>query len=420
MIRISDKTVRRLTAPERGRQIIFDDSIKGFGVQILPASKRNPGGARTFLLDYRNSEGVQRRYTIGRYPAWSVEAARRRAGELRRQVDRGEDPMATRHHVRTAPTVADLVKRYEAEHLPGKAKGSQDRDREMINKDVLPALKRRRVAEVHQGDIRALHQRVTARGAPVRANRVLSLCSRLFALAMTPVEGEAEPWRDAGQGNPAKGIKRNPEEGRERFFSEAELDRIAQALNEYPGEHVANMLRFVMLTGCRPAEAIATTWGQIDLDTGHWTKPSAHTKQRKSHRVPLSPPAIELLKQALKVAPEGCPLVFPGRKLKGKDWQPIKQYRLPWAWIRDKAELQPDSEGRPARVYDLRHSFASMGAGQGLSLLIIGRLLGHTQHRTTMRYAHLADDPLREATEKIGTAIANAGKDSKNVVKLGG
>jgi integrase len=69
-----------------------------------------------------------------------------------------------------------------------------------------------------------------------------------------------------------------------------------------------------------------------------------------------------------------------------------------------------------ARPYDLRHTFASVGAGGGLSLAIIGRLLGHTQHRTTMRYAHLADDPLREATAKIGSVIAGAGKGT--VIKL--
>ena len=71
-----------------------------------------------------------------------------------------------------------------------------------------------------------------------------------------------------------------------------------------------------------------------------------------------------------------------------------------------------------ARIYDLRHTFASIGAGGGLSLLIIGRLLGHTQARTTQRYSHLADDPLREAAARIATQIAGAGKSKPNVVSL--
>jgi integrase len=175
-----------------------------------------------------------------------------------------------------------------------------------------------------------------------------------------------------------------------------------------------------MLTGCRPSEAIAATWSEFNFETGEWKKPSAHTKSRKTHRVPLAPAAVELVAQARKAVPEDCPYLFPGRLTKAKGWQPIKQYREAWVWIRDKAKLEPDEEGRLARVYDLRHSFASIGAGQGLSLLIIGKLLGHTQARTTERYAHIPDDPLRQAAEKITGAIANAGKATHNVVPLKG
>lgn len=420
MERIKDKQVRQLATPDRGRTIVFDDKINGFGVQALPASKRHPEGVKTFLLDYRNVDGVQRRMKIGRWPAWSVEAARLRAKELRKEVDSGGDPMAAKHEIRTAPTVADLAERYCAERLPKRAKASQVRDREMLAKDILPFLGRRRVAEVNQGDVLALHQRITDRGSPVRGNRTLALVSCLFSLAMVLRAGDPEPWRTAGQGNPAKGVEKNPEEGRERFFSEAELDRIAAALNEYPGSgHIANMLRLLMLTGCRPCEATAATWDQIDFDNGIWTKPSSHTKQRRIHRVPLAPAALQLIQSAREAVPEDCPFIFPGRKSPEGDWRPIRSHKGAWDWVRDRAKLALDSDGRPARAYDLRHSFASIGAGQGLSLLIIGRLLGHTQAVTTQRYAHLADDPLREAAERIGGAIARAGKASDNVVKFG-
>ncbi len=236
---------------------------------------------------------------------------------------------------------------------------------------------------------------------------------------MKPKAGEAEPWRTAGQGNPAKGIEKNPEEGRERFFSEAELDRIARALAEYPGSvHVANMLRMLMLTGARPCEAIAASWDQIDFSTGVWTKPSAHTKTKKIHRAPLAPAALQLIQRAREAVPEDCPFIFPGRTSPEGDWMPIRSHKSAWDWVRDRAEIAPDSDGRPARAYDLRHSFASIGAAQGLSLYVIGKLLGHTQTVTTAKYAHLADDPLRQAAEKIGGAIANAGKASDTEVDL--
>ncbi len=159
------------------------------------------------------------------------------------------------------------------------------------------------------------------------------------------------------------------------------------------------------------------TWSQIDFETGIWSKPGSATKQRKIHRVPLAPAALELLQRARQVVPDDCPFIFPGRRLQGT-WRPICHYDPAWAWVRDRAGLGPDAEGRPARAYDLRHSFASVGAAQGLSLLILGKLLGHVQAATTQRYAHLADDPLRQAAEKIGGAIANAGKASDNVVDL--
>lgn len=423
--RITDKLVKSLKTPDAGRQrIVFDagpDRIKGFGVRVNGMSMRNPDGARSFILEYWLG-GAQRRFTIGRYPTWSVEAARREAKVLRKRIDQGDDPLAARATTRKAPTVKDLCNRYEIEHLPGKADGTKARDREMIRKDVLPALGKRKVVDIHHGDAKALHRKITdaPRNAPVRANRVLSLVSRLFNLASIPKEGETEPWRTPLQPNPAKGVERNPEAGRDRFFSEAEIDRIATALTEYPGEHVANMLRFVMLTGARPDEAIKATWDQVDIEAGTWTKPAHYTKQRKLHRVPLTPAATELLQQARGVVDADCPYLFPGRKTKARGWQPIKQYRSAWGWIRDKAELEPDAEGRAARVYDLRHTFAATGAGQGLSLYIIGALLGHTTARTTERYAHLADDPLRQAAEKIGGAIANAGKKTDNVVSLKG
>ena len=194
---------------------------------------------------------------------------------------------------------------------------------------------------------------------------------------------------------------------RERFYRTAELERIADALAKYPGIHTANMLRLVMLTGCRPGEAMKATWDQFDLKSGVWIKPSAHTKQRRRHRVPLAPAAIELLQKARGEVGEDCSYVFPGRKPRGaKDREPLQQYRDCWRFVVREANLGPDDDGNPARPYDLRHSFATAGIGQGLPLYIVGKLLGHTQARTTQRYAHVDDDPLRQAVNRIGEHIA--------------
>jgi integrase len=429
--RITDKIVKALPLPAKGQRIIFDggpDRIKGFGVRVTA------GGTKAFILDYWHG-GKQRRFTIGEYgpAAWSVEKARAEAKELRKGIDRGESPLDRRVKLRTAPTVQDLAVRYRDDHLPSKVTrlpGETDAayrlrlekhtDWRIIVREILPRLKNRLVAEVNQNDCKALFTAITGSGRPVRANRVLACLSKMFSLSLVAREGEADPWRDAVKGNPCKGIARNPETARERFYSEAEIAAIADALEGYPGTHAANLLRLCMLTGCRPGEAIKATWDQFDIEAGEWRKPSSHTKQRRVHAVPLSPGAVELLQKVRAEVPDDCPYVFPGRKVRGGAWGPLKQYRTAWEYVVKTAKLAPDADGNPPRPYDLRHSFASFGAGHGLTLLLIGRLLGHTQGRTTQRYSHLHDDAMRQAVDKIGGTIGSAGKASGNVVQIKG
>ena len=455
---ISDTWLKKQAAPAVGATTFWDSEITGFGVRIFAPTRRHSTGARSFFVNYRMS-GREKRFTIGSYPDWSAEAARAEAKELRRRIDRGEDPAHERKDRREAPTVRDLADRYRTEHLVNKAKSSRVNDWAMIEKRILPAIGDRKVAEVHEGDIEALRNKITADGAAVRANRVLAVASKMFALALKRREGEDTPWRDQAQGNPCKGVARNHEEGHERFFSPAELAALSDALAAYGQTPASDCIRFIMLTGCRPGEAIHATWDQFDTEPGFWVKPSAHTKQRKVHRVPLAAAAAELLER-IKVQREKTPrraqsnFVFPGQS----HGEPLKQLRTTWEDVTERATLALWREAKDAkvgaliadlerslrraptikevivlaekgglklppaphdgRIYDLRHTFASVGAGGGLSLQIIGRLLGHTQMRTTQRYAHLADDPLREAAAKITAAIAGAGKDKGNVVRI--
>jgi integrase len=446
-IRIDERAVKTTPAPAKGAITLWDDDLTGFGLRIFAPTARHSEGARSFFINYRVN-GAERRLTIGAFPDWSAKAARDEAKELRRRIDRGEDPASDRREAREAPTVKDLAERYRAEHLPRKAKSSQVNDWAMIVNDILPELGSRKVADVHHGDIVALHKKISARG-PTRANRVLAVASKMFSLSLLPRAGDNAPWRDAAQGSPCKGVERNQEEGKERFFSPAEIAALTDAIEAYGETSASNGLRFMMLTGCRPGEAMRATWGEFS-EPGFWDKPSAHTKQRKRHRVPLSPAATEFIEQIRAKKSDHVDFVFPGQK-KGT---PLRQIRTAWDAVTDKASVAlwaQSSDAKlerlvadlgesasietcraeavrrkialpvaltDARAYDLRHTFASIGAGGGLSLQIIGRLLGHTQSRTTQRYAHLADDPLREAAARIGAVIAGAGKDAGNVVTL--
>jgi integrase len=374
----------------------WDDDARatGFGIRSYP------GGGKSFFIDYR-LDGRQRRYTIGPFPRWSAEAARERAKELRRGIDQGQDPAGDKRTRRTAPAIQDLIDRYVADHLPKKALvGPRLRDEHKMLAEIGIKLgKHAKVAEIHFGDIEDMHRRITESGRPVRANRVLAICSKMFSLSLTPRAGETLPWRNAVLGNPCKGVERNHEEAKDRFFSQPELTKISEALARYGGGGAADCIRLIMFTGCRPSEAMKAQWGEFDAERGYWIKPSAHTKQKKVHKLPLSPPAIELVER-LRKKRKGPGWVFPG------DVRTEHLTVLSHAWRFVKKQTGIGN----ARLYDLRHSFASVGAGGGLSLAIIGKLLGHSQTRTTERYAHLADDPLKEAAHKIGNAIAGKGK----------
>ena len=165
-----------------------------------------------------------------------------------------------------------------------------------------------------------------------------------------------------------------------------------------------------MLTGCRPAEAMKARWNQVDDEPGFWIKPSAHTKQRKPHKLALAPPALELLDRMRAGRQENAEWIFPGQA------RAITSSSSGHAGIgcATRAGIPGD------RIYDLRHSFASIGAAGGLQLQVIGKLLGHTQARTTQRYAHLADDVMAAAAAKIGGTIHNAGNGHHKVTPIAG
>jgi integrase len=406
--RLDNDSVRKIEPPETGAVTHWDSGVTGFGVRT------HAGGTKSFFLNYR-IDGRERRHTIGPFPRWSVSAAREHAKELRKQIDQGHDPAGQKRERRDAPTIQDLIDRYVTDHLPKK---SADKNRVNDEKAMLAEIAkhlgaRTKVADVHHGDIAQMHRRISesiGRYGPrrIRANRVLALCSKMFSLSLVPLPGENTPWRNAVQGNPCRGVERNHEEGRERFYSAAELAAISDALAEYQQGPSVDCMRLIMLTGCRPSEAMGAAWEAFDEQPGFWIKPASTTKQRKVHRLPLSPAAIELIER-LRKKRKGKH-VFPGDK--PGEHHLATLWRV-WAFVRGRAGL-----GKDARIYDLRHSFASIGAGGGLSLPIIGRLLGHALPRTTARYAHLADDPLRDAAEKITNVITGAGKPGAEVVNI--
>ncbi len=256
----------------------------------------------------------------------------------------------------------------------------------MLDRNILPQLGSKKVADVAAQDVHALH--VSLRATPYQANRVIALLSKMFALAVE------WGWR---ADNPAKGVQRYHEEARDRWLSDAELTRLFEVLADHPNERAANAVRLQLLTGARLGEVLSAEWSDFDLERGVWTKPSHHTKQKRREHLPLSAAARALLGQMHDARDRGSQFVFPGDR-PGKPLQGIKKF---WARVAKAAGL----EGY--RLHDNRHTHASHLVSSGLSLEVVGRLLGHTNPMTTRRYAHLADDPLRAAADRFGDKVGD-------------
>jgi integrase len=377
-MKLTDKAVRALPAPTKGNVIAYDATVKGFGARVTA------GGSRAFVLNYRRrSDGTERRYTIGAFPDWSVVAAREEAKRLKRDIDLGADPVGEHNAARAAPTVNDLADRFEAEHLP-RLRPSSARDyKSVLTCHVRPALGRRKVAAVAFADVDTLHRDVTKRSGLYRANRVIAIASKMFALAIR--------W-GMRTNNPCKGIERNTEQQRRRYLSGAETERLFKALAAYRDQDAADYFRLLLLTGARAGETLAMRWQDVDVEAGTWTKPASTTKTKLNHSVPLSAPARQLLAARSRTSE----WVFPGRSGQHRS----AGIKYSWARICEAAKISG------LRVHDLRHSFASQLASAGIGLHVIGGLLGHSEPKTTFRYAHLVDDALRAATERAGAAFA--------------
>jgi integrase len=399
--RLTDAIIKRLPLPERASRIHPDGDVPGFGVRVTA------NGARSFVLRYRvRGTGRERTYTIGSTGDWQAAAARQEAKRLRRDVDSGGDPLGDIEDQRAEPTVADLIDRFLAEHVEARLRPESARHyRVLIDKHIRPHFgAHTRVIDVAFKDIDALHRKVTRSGAAYAANRVIAICSKMFSLACR--------WgmRDD---NPCRGVERNYEAKRKRYLTGDELVRLTEALAAHPNHQAANVIRLLLFCGCRRTESMSARWGDIDLTAGIWTKPGSATKQKSDHVAPLSGPARQLLSEirAEQIANgRHGEWVFPSDGSTGH----VVELAKAWRVICKAADITG------LRVHDLRHSFASQLASGGASLPLIGALLGHSNPATTARYAHLFDDPMRAAVEKVGAVIVNAGKDveATNVAAL--
>lgn len=385
---ISDRLGKRAVdalQPKDKPYIAYDRDLAGFGLRVMPS------GVKSWVAEYRPDGGgrgvAKKRVTLGKVGALTPDQARRAASELLARVTLGADPAAEKADRRDAPTVGGLIDAFIAEHVEGKlkpasaisAKAGLERLRAAHGALKAEALARAQLALLHS----------SMRTTPYQANRHLAAWRKMYAWAETRglvPEGF----------NPARKIQPFREQSRERYLSTDELARLGDALRLCEQEGVdpgaVAAVRLLILTGGRLQEILRAKWSQIDERGVLWLADSKTGKKP----VYLSAAAQAVLAGLPRIS--GNPYVIAGARAE----QPRADLNKPWARVKRVAGLDG------VRLHDLRHSFASVGAGASLGLPIIGKLLGHSQAATTQRYAHVGADPLRRAADTIGATIAAA------------
>lgn len=380
MLNFTKAAIERLPIPKPGIRAVYRDT-KTAGLQLRVTS----GGIKTFSIFRRIKGGQPERITLDRFPGMTVEQARTEAAKANAEIAAGGNPAEVKRAIKGEPTFADLFDAYLERHSkPHKRTWRED---EPKYRDYLAQpMGGRKVSHITRQQVAAIHDRITAGGHAIMANRVLALVSSVFGWGISKSLCEA---------NPAKGIKRNSETSRDRFLQADELPRFFKALAEESNETMRDYFLLSLLTGARRSNVLAMRWADVNFERAEWR--IVRTKNNEPATVTLSPEAIEILRSRKPNEPETY--VFPGPGRKGHLAEPRKG----WERVLKRAGIAD------LRIHDLRRSLGSWQAKTGASLAIIGKSLSHKTAQATQIYARLDLDPVRASVNTATAAIMEAG-----------
>ena len=377
---LSASSVRTATCPTGKSKVdFFDATCKGLLLEV-----RNAGG-KTWYLRYTDVHGRQRQLRIGDVRDLSLDQARRQAERLRGRIALGEDPGQERAELRKVPTFAEFMADRYMPFVKGYKKSWQSDDC-YLRHHLLPAFGKKHLDEITKHDVIVFHHGMRTKGYALgTCNRCLILLRYAMNLAVR--------WEIPGvTTNPTKDVAlfENPNK-KERFLSQEEAQTLYEAVCRSDNPMLRYIVPMLILTGARKREVLDAKWEDFDLAARQWRIPV--TKSGKPRHVPLSTGAIHLLASVPRH--ENCPWTFANPKT-GK---PYVSFYISWNTARIAAGLAD------VRIHDLRHSFASFLVNAGRSLYEVQKILGHTQVKTTQRYAHLSQGTLIDAADQVAKAV---------------
>jgi len=382
-IRLSATLVTEAECPAGRRKCdLFDTSCKGLLLEV-----RQTGG-KTYYLRYRDTRGQVRQLRLADALDVSLVQARQLADKARNRIAMGEDPAETKKAHREVPTFAEFV---EKDYLPyvQSYKRSWRSDVSLLKNHLLPELGKRHLDMITPREVqRIVNSRRQMGKAPGTCDRIIILTRYIFNLAMK--------WKVPGvTQNPAKDVDLfKADNRRQRFLNEDEVRRLFEALQRSDHPMLSYILPMLLLTGARKREVLDAKWEDFDHDNRLWRIPV--TKIGRPRTVPMSDGVIAVLKSVPRVA--GSAYVFPNPNT----GLPYIATHNAWDAIRKRAGLED------VRLHDLRHSFASILVNSGRTLYEVQHLLGHTQIKTTERYAHLKQDTLMSAANLVTNIVGKA------------
>lgn len=290
----------------------------------------------------------------------------------------GGNPAEKKAERKAVPTYAELAQ----QHLDYAKtyQRSYDTTEMYVRRHILPRWGKTYVSDITQSDVATwLADKGKENLAPATLEKIRILLNRSFELALR--------WNTPGVlKNPVKGIPRKPiNNARDRYLTTAEVKRLQAAVEESRNPQLKFIIGLLLLTGARVSELLNAEWKNINLERRVWLIPTSKTG--KPRHVPLSQPAIDLIGMVIRF--KDCPYLLPNPET----LKPFVTIKHAWQTARDAAKLPG------LRIHDLRHSAASFMINAGIDLFAVGRVLGHADHKSTMRYSHLANDTLLAAVE---------------------
>jgi len=368
-MRLNEQSIKALKAPEKGCYLMRDEDQRGFALRVTA------NDARAFVLAYC-IDGRERRVNIGRWPDWSTTAARERAKELRRMIDKGEDPLEQKRIRRAVPTIAEMAAEYIERHTTKIKSGKILR--EYINRDVLPKWGDRKASDITKRDVIELVERKAA-DTPIAGNMLLGVINGLFNWAI-----EAEVFKDGR--NPAYKVKRPAAKlSRDRWLTEEEIRQFWTKLDTAamaPESRTA--LKLILITAQRSGEVLSAEWSELDLETAWWRIPAEKAKNKLQHSVPLSSLGLEEI-ATLK----------PGRWLIPSS---IGSGHMTVAGLSNAVSVNQKHFGLPRFTpHDLRRTAATQMTKAGVPQAIVGKLLNHVEKGVTRVYDRHGYDPEKKA-----------------------